>query len=124
MASGVSASEAAELPTLTIEALVTALQGFWGQGQALPGDRYRLQPPNFGEGDMEQFIREFEDVATIAECPARVRAHQLQACPTGRAESIALGPDEAHIMRALRTRFGLTAEEGTRGHLWKTTQMR
>jgi len=60
---------------------------------------------------VEQFIREFEDVATIAEWPARVRVLQLRACLTGRARSFALGPDEAHIMRALRARFGLTTEE-------------
>jgi len=66
--------DAAETPTLTVEALVTALQGLRGQSQASPGDRYRLQPPNFGgEGDVEQFIREFEDVATIAVWPVRVR---------------------------------------------------
>jgi len=62
---------------------------------------------------VERFIREFEDVATIAEWPARVRILQLRACLTGRAKSFALGPDEAHIMRALRTRFGLTAEEAS-----------
>jgi len=34
--------------------------------QAAPGDRYRLQPPNFGgEGDVEQFIKEFEDVSVV-----------------------------------------------------------
>jgi len=82
------------------------------KSQASPGDRYRLQPLNFGgEGEVEQFIREFEDVATIAEWPVRVRILQLRACLTGRAKSFALGPDETHIMRALRARFGLTAEE-------------
>jgi len=60
---------------------------------------------------VEQFIRGFEDVATIAEWPVRVRILQLWACLTGRAKSFTLGPDEAHIMRALRARFGLTAEE-------------
>jgi len=68
MAPGDSAPGATETPTLTVEALVTALQGLRGSSQVPPGDRYRLQPPNFrGEGDVEQFIREFEDVATIAE---------------------------------------------------------
>jgi len=62
---------------------------------------------------VEQFIREFEDVATIAEWPAQVRTLQLRACLTGRAKSFALGPDEAQIMRALRTRLGLTAEEAS-----------
>jgi len=114
MAPGEAAPEAVETPTLTIEALVTALQGLRAQGQAPPSDRYRLQPPNFGgEGDVEQFIREFEDVATIAEWPAQVRILQLRACLTGWAKSFALGPNEAHIMRALRTRFGLTAEEAS-----------
>jgi len=57
MASGDSAHRAAEIPTLTVEALVTALRGLRGPGQAPPGDKCRLQPPNFGgEGDVEQFI--------------------------------------------------------------------
>jgi len=68
MAPGDSAPEAAETPTLTVEALVAALQGLREHSQASPGDRYRLQPPNFGgEGNVELFIKEFEDVATIAE---------------------------------------------------------
>jgi len=74
----------------------------------------RLKPPIFGdEGDVEQFICEFEDVATIAEWPAPVCILQLQACLTGRAKSFALGPNEAHIMRALWTRFDLMAEEAS-----------
>jgi len=101
-------------PTLTVEALVTALRELQGTRQAPPGDRYRLSPPIFGgEGDVEQFIREFRDVATIAEWPAQVRVLQLRACLTGRAKSFALGPDEAHILQALRTRFGLTSEEAS-----------
>jgi len=112
MAPGDSAPEAAEPPTLTVEALVAAFQGLRGQSQASPGDRYRLQPPNFrGEGDVEQFIRGFEDVATTAEWPARMRILQLWAYLTGRARSFALGPDEAHLRRALRARFGFTADE-------------
>jgi len=60
---------------------------------------------------VEQVIHEFEEVATIAEWPAPVRVLQLWACLTGWARSFALGPDEAHIMQALRTCFGLTAQE-------------
>jgi len=59
---------------------------------------------------VEQFIREFQDVATIAEWPAQVRVLQLRACLTGRAKSFALGLDETHILRALWTRFGMTLE--------------
>jgi len=71
-------------------------------------------PPVFrGEGDVEQFIREFQVVATITEWPAPVRVLQLRACSTGRAKGFALGPDEAHILRALRTRFGMTSEEAS-----------
>jgi len=114
MAAGDPAPGAPETPTLTVEALVTALQELQGPDQEPPGDRYRFQLPNFrGEGNMEQFIREFEDVATITEWPARVRILQLRACLTGRAKSFALGPDEAHIMRAFRTRFGLMEEEAS-----------
>jgi len=36
--------------------------------QAPPGDRYHLKLLNFGgKEDVEQFIREFKDVAAIAE---------------------------------------------------------
>jgi len=98
-------------PTLTVEDLVTALRELQGTSQAAPGNRYRLSPPIFGgEGDVEQFIREFQDVATIAEWPAQVRVLQLRACLTSRAKSFALGPDETHILRALQARFGMTPE--------------
>jgi len=60
---------------------------------------------------VEQFIIEFGDVATIAEWPAPVRILKLRACLTGQARSFALKPDEAHIVRALRTRFGMTAQD-------------
>jgi len=67
MALGDPAPGAPETPTLTVEALVTVLQELRGTSQVPPGDRYRLKLPNFGgEGDVEQFIREFEDVANIA----------------------------------------------------------
>jgi len=36
---------------------------------------------------------------------------QFRACLTGQAKSFALGPDEAHILRGLRARFGRTAKE-------------
>jgi len=66
--------EVQERPALTIEALVTALREVQWASQAPPGDRYCLKPPIFGgDSDVEQFIREFEDVATIAEWPAPVR---------------------------------------------------
>jgi len=72
---------------------------------------------------VEQFIRKFEDVATIAEWPASVRLLQLWAYLTDQARSFALGPDEAYIMQALQTRFGLMAEEATDrgGRPWRTT---
>jgi len=96
MAPGDTTPGASETPTLIFVALFTALQELRGTSQAPPGDRYRLQLPNFGEGAVEQFIREFEDVASIAEWPARVRILQLRACLTGRAKSFTLGPDGAH----------------------------
>jgi len=83
-----------------------------GASQAPPGDRYRLKPLIFGgDSDVEQFICKFEDVATIAEWSAPVRVLQLRACLTGLAKSFALAPDEAYILRAFWTRFGLTAQE-------------
>jgi len=106
--------EATAAPTLTVEVLVTALRELQGTRQAPPGDRYHLSPPILrGEGDVEQFIREFEGVTTIAEWPAPVRIFKLRACLTGRAKSFALGPNEAHILRALRTRFGMKSEEAS-----------
>jgi len=48
MAPGDSAPGATAAPTLSVEALVSALQELPGPGQAPPGDRYHLQPPNFG----------------------------------------------------------------------------
>jgi len=101
-------------PTLTVEALMTALRGLQGTRRPPPGDMYRLSPSIFrGEGDVEQFIQEFQDVATIAEWPAPVGVLQLRACLTGWAKSFALGPDEAHILRDLRTRFGTSSEEAS-----------
>jgi len=53
---------------------VTALREVSVVGQVLPDDTYCLKPPTFGkDSDVEQFICEFEDVATIAEKPALLR---------------------------------------------------
>jgi len=52
-------------------------------------------------------------VAAIAEWLAPVCIFKLRACLTGQAISFALGLNEAHILRALRTRSGLTAEEAS-----------
>jgi len=83
-----------------------------GAGQAPPGDRCCLKSPIFeGDSGVEQFIIEFGDVATIAEWPEPVRIFQLRACLTGRARSFALTPDEAHIVKALRTWFGMAAQD-------------
>ena len=102
--------EEGEEDRLTMETLITALREVSRAGQAVPGDRYRLRPPIFGgDGDVEQFIREFEEVATLAEWPVQVRLLQLRTCLTGPAKSYALGPDVGHIFQALRSRFGLTA---------------
>jgi len=107
-AEGGPAPEVPEKPALTIEAPMVAPREVQGTSQVPSGDRYRLEPQIFGdEGDVEQFIRKFEDVATIAEWPAPALILLLRACLTGRAKSYALGPDEAHIMRALRPHFGL-----------------
>jgi len=72
-----------EEEALTLEGLVTARRAVRPANQASPGDRYTLQPPNFGGNyDVEQFIREIEEVATIAEWPAPVRLLQLRSCLT------------------------------------------
>jgi len=97
---------------LTLENLVTALRAVGTATQAPPGDMYRLQPPIFGgDCDVEQFIREFEDVSTIAQWPAPVRLLQLRSCLTGSAKSYAIGEDVGQIYQALRARFGLTARD-------------
>jgi len=50
---------------LTLESLVTVLQALGPANQVPPGGRYCLQPLIFGGGcNVEQFIREFEDIAT------------------------------------------------------------
>jgi len=60
-------------PAFPIEFLVTALRELQGTSQAPPGDRYCFKLPFFGgEGDVEQFICQLEDVAAIAEWPALV----------------------------------------------------
>jgi len=63
---------------LTMETLVTALPEVGKVRPAPPGDRYRLKPPIFGDDDVKQFIREFEDVVTIAEWTAPGRLFQLR----------------------------------------------
>jgi len=97
---------------LTLESLVIALRAVGLANQASPGDRYRLRPPIFGDDcDVEQFIREFEDISTIAEWPAPVHLLQLQSCLTGPAKNYAIGEDVGQIYQALRARFGMTARD-------------
>jgi len=97
---------------LTLESLVTALRAIGPANPAPPLDRYRLQPPIFGgDCDVEQIIKAFEDVATIAAWPAPIRLLQLRSCLTGPAKNYAVGESVGQIYQALRTRFGLTARE-------------
>jgi len=94
---------------LTLESLVIAIRAVGPAHQASPGDRYRLRPPIFGGNcDVEQFIREFEDISTIAEWPAPVSLLQLRSCLTGPAKNYAIGEDVRQIYQA---RFGMTARD-------------
>lgn len=66
-------------PALTLEALLTTLREVQGAEQTPTGDRYSLKPLTFGgDSDVEQFIREFKDVATLTEWPAPVSVLQLR----------------------------------------------
>jgi len=74
---------------LRLESLVAALRAIGPANQALPGDRYCLQPPIFrGNCDVEQLIREFKDITTISEWPAPIRLLQLRLCLTGPAKNM------------------------------------
>jgi len=74
------ALEVPKRPALTLEALVTALREVQGARQAPLVDRRRLKSLTFGgDSDVEEFIRKFEYVATIAEWPALVRVLSLRA---------------------------------------------
>lgn len=56
-----------------------------------PGGGTTSTPSTFGgNGDVEQFIREFEDVTTITERPAPVRLLQLWTCLTNEAKCYGL----------------------------------
>jgi len=108
------AREGEEGENLTMESLVTALREVSRAGQALPRDRYNLRPPIFRrEGDIEQFIRKFEEVATLAKWPAQVCLLQLQTCPSGQAKSYALEPGVRHIFQALKSHLGMIASAAT-----------
>jgi len=97
---------------LTLENLVTPLRKVGSTTPAPPGDRYRLQPSIFGgNSDVVRFIKEFEDVATIAEWPALVRLLQLRSYLTRPAKSYALGDDIHHIFQAFRAQFGMTTRD-------------
>lgn len=97
---------------LTLENLVTALREVGFANPAPPGDRYHLRPMIFrGDCDVEQFIKEFQDIATIAEWLAPVRLLQLRSCMTEPAKSYAIGEDVQQIYQALRARFGMTARD-------------
>jgi len=87
-----------EKEALTMETLVRGLQKVSKAEQASLGDRYLLKPLTFGgDGDVEQFIRDFDDVATIAKWPVLVRLLQLQTCLTHKAKCHDVGPVAGHI---------------------------
>jgi len=58
---------------LTLQNLVTAIREVGSANPAVLGDSYHLRHPIFGgDCDIEQFIKEFEEVFTIAEWPTPV----------------------------------------------------
>ena len=78
----------------------------------LRAERERFKPPSYdGTGDVNFFIRQFEDVATANEWgrgPARIHlraALKDSAVACGQAETV------EGIMAALRARFGMTSRE-------------
>jgi len=96
----------------TLEALIRTLWEDRAAARAPPGDRFRLKAPVFdGEGNVEQFLQEFREVAVASQWPAQVELLQLRSCLTGRAKPYAVGPNRDHIIEALRGRFGLTVRD-------------
>lgn len=75
-------------------------------------DREKFSPPSFdGTGDVNFFIRQFEDVAVANEWNrGAIRIH-LRACLKDAATACGQAETIEGIMTALRARFGMTARE-------------
>jgi len=78
-----------------------------------PGEEayeYRLEAPVFtGLGDVEQFIREFNEVAAITQWPPRIALIQLRMALTEQAKPYGLGTSANGIFAALQARFSISA---------------
>jgi len=78
-----------------------------------PGEeayKYRLEAPVFtGLEDVEQFIREFNEVVAITQWPPRVALIKLRMALTEQAKPYGLGSSVNGIFAALRARFGISS---------------
>ena len=91
---------------LSIETLTQALQ-LAGLGQ-----KREFKPPSYGgEGDVELFISQFEDVADANRWEVVQRTLHLRAQLHGTAQECGRARDYEHIVADLRARFGMSRQQ-------------
>ena len=74
--------------------------------------RNQFKPPQFGgEGDVELFIRQFQEVAEANQWTRMATLLHLRECLTDKAQTCSRSDQPEGIFAALRSRFGLTPRE-------------
>ena len=99
---------------LSIETLTQALQ------MAGLGQKREFKPPSYcGEGDVELFISQFEDVADANRWETMQRTLHLRAQLQGVAQECGRARDYDHILSDLRARFGISKQQAKErlGHM-------
>ena len=96
--------------------LTEVLRGLLQDRQEVPGPaaeaRFQVKAPTFdGEGDVEQFITQFTDVARVSGWPAEIMLLQLRESLKEKAKGCAMGADVDTVIASLRARFGMTPRE-------------
>ena len=87
--------------------LIEALKGIAGQGS-----RGTFKPPQYsGEGDIELFISQNEDVAKANGWSSQESTLHLRSSLTGKALECGRGEDTEEIFTELRAHFGMTARQ-------------
>ena len=90
---------------LSIETLTQALQ------MAGLGQKRDFKPPSYsGEGDVELFVSQFEDVADANRWEAMQRTLHLRTQLQGVAQECGRARDYDHIIADLRARFGMSKQ--------------
>lgn len=75
----------------------------------------KLKTPSFnGEGDVEAYITQFNDVWEVTEWQPRIAVLKMREGLEGKAKGCARGETVNQIIEALRLQFGLTAREARR----------